>query len=166
MAYKSFNQRFPAFKWILLLAVLLALPLTLFSVQNVSTNIQQHASSGTSCNSDPTWSGIIGHNDYPMAVKFHYRFKNNCTNIQYFNLSATRPTTGWSYQYAIPGWSCSLNSQCWVGVNPKDTIDVYVTITRPRNATAGTHYISLRANGAYNTNLNASKTLSYVVIPL
>lgn len=43
MAYKSFNQRFPKFKWVLMFAVILALPLTVWSVNNVSTNTQQHA---------------------------------------------------------------------------------------------------------------------------
>ncbi len=43
MAYKSFNQRFPTFKWVLLLAVVFALPLTMWSLNNVSTNTQQHA---------------------------------------------------------------------------------------------------------------------------
>ncbi|HYM65552.1 MAG TPA: hypothetical protein VES68_03660 [Candidatus Sulfotelmatobacter sp.] len=43
MAYKSFNQRFPAFKWVLFLATTFTLILTVFAVQNVSTNYQQHA---------------------------------------------------------------------------------------------------------------------------
>ena len=43
MATKSFNKRYPAFKWVLLVAVLLAIPLTVFSVQKVPTNTQQHA---------------------------------------------------------------------------------------------------------------------------
>lgn len=43
MAYKSFNQRFPKFKWVLFLAVLITLPLTVFSVQKVSTSTEQHA---------------------------------------------------------------------------------------------------------------------------
>jgi hypothetical protein len=48
MAYKSFNQRYPAFKWIFMFAVLLTLPLTVFSVQKVSTNTTQHAAA-TAC---------------------------------------------------------------------------------------------------------------------
>lgn len=43
MAYRSFNQRFPKFKWVLLLAALITLPLTVFSTQNVSTTTEQHA---------------------------------------------------------------------------------------------------------------------------
>lgn len=47
MAYRSFNQRFPKFKWILFLAILITLPLTVFSVQKVSTSTEQHAASAT-----------------------------------------------------------------------------------------------------------------------
>ena len=43
MAYKSFNQRFPAFKWVLLFAILLSIPLTVWSLNNVSTQYQQNA---------------------------------------------------------------------------------------------------------------------------
>lgn len=47
MAYRSFNQRLPKFKWVLLLAILITLPLTVFSVQKVSTNTDEHAASNS-----------------------------------------------------------------------------------------------------------------------
>lgn len=47
MAYRSFNQRFPKFKWILFLSILITLPLTVFSVQKVSTSTEQHAASSS-----------------------------------------------------------------------------------------------------------------------
>ena len=46
----SFSSRFPHFKLFLFLAVLIALPLTVFSVQKVPTSTQQHAS-GATCSS-------------------------------------------------------------------------------------------------------------------
>lgn len=52
MAYRSFNQRFPAFKWLLLLAITLTLGLTVWSVQNVSTQTQQHAATAYTCGSN------------------------------------------------------------------------------------------------------------------
>jgi len=50
MAQKSFNQRHPEFKWVLLFAVFFAIPLTVFSVQRVPTTTQQNAATiGAQC---------------------------------------------------------------------------------------------------------------------
>lgn len=46
MAYKSFNQRFPKFKWVLLLAALIVIPLTVWSAQQ-TTSTEQHAAAAT-----------------------------------------------------------------------------------------------------------------------
>lgn len=44
MAKKSFLQRFPHFGLIMIIAVVLAIPLTVWSTKNVSTQTEQHAS--------------------------------------------------------------------------------------------------------------------------
>ena len=47
----SFSSRFPHFKLFLFLAVVIALPLTVFSANKVSTNSDQHAAVAATCSS-------------------------------------------------------------------------------------------------------------------
>lgn len=49
MAKKSFNQRNPAFKWVFLFAVIAAIPLTLYSFNNTSTEIRSNAATTATC---------------------------------------------------------------------------------------------------------------------
>lgn len=43
MAKKSFNQRNPAFKWVFLFAVVISIPITLYSFNNTPTEIRSNA---------------------------------------------------------------------------------------------------------------------------
>lgn len=119
MAYKSFNQRFPTFKWVLLFAVLLTLPLTVFSVQHVSTNVQQHAStytcgpnntnpacpSGYTCSyiqGNPTFGGTCYLNAPSSAPILNKGTYSTCTNYgetftskMYFSWSSVPRATGY-----------------------------------------------------------------------
>lgn len=73
MAYKSFNQRYPKFKWVLFLAILITLPLTVFSANKVSTNTQQHAASSPGATTKACNGNVCGRTycDGPKNCTYH-----------------------------------------------------------------------------------------------
>jgi len=89
MAKKSFNQRVPAFKWIFLLAIVLSILITTFSVKQ-QTQTNSHAMI-------PPESG----GPWLPAVKFYYA-KATCTRIAGTNTANLTATVKW---YPVVGAS-------------------------------------------------------------
>ena len=208
MAKSAFQKRFPYGRLFLLVAILIALPIVLWSVQKAPTQTQEHAAGytcssatpngtcpsgnvcgydsnigsytcmspvtatplppftgtptppSTICSQKPTWSGILGHTDGATSVKYQFTLKNNCSSASYFDLLASLPSSGWTYQYS----GCNKNTICKKHIKAAGSITVYVTVARPSSAVAGTYNVKLYAEPSDYNNVYALKTVSYVVI--
>lgn len=160
MAKKSFNERVPAFKWIFLLALIVSVPVTLWSLTR-QTQTQSNAYSVT-CTLDPAWS------DYPTSsgansLTYKLNLKNNCPNQQYISFSLSSLPSGWKYSFTMSTPSTCSGTLCYGIFAGYQTRYLHVTVTRPSTARLGTYYFTLRAKETWNNNFSASKTLRYIV---
>lgn len=173
MAKKSFNQRVPIFKWVLLLAFAISIPVTLWSLSN-QTQTKSNAfgdSDGPSCVSAPTWT-LVSHTDYTTSVKYKLTLTSKCPNITVgpfgklfnnFGIWAKVPA-GWSYLYQVPASSdvCAKNQTCAITINGSNSATVYLTVSRPSTAKAGTYTVPIYADNFDSP--TSTKNLSYIVI--
>jgi len=160
MSKKSFNKKFPTFKWIFVFAIALSIPITLFSL-NTKTQTRSNATGDTiSCSYAPIWSSLLGHIDGSNYVRYKFSLnlqdsKPDC-GVAVF-LWATVPT-GWQYKYEIP--DCTSNRKCYVYL-PDNPLPFYVKITRPSTARKGSYTIKLNASQPGSP--TSVKSVSYIV---
>ncbi len=160
----GFRKRFPHAGLFLIIAIILAIPFTVWSLNHVSTQTQQHAAYTYNCTLSPTWS------DYPLANGSHsltYRLtlKNNCPNRQWIRIYTSQIPSGWTYTLKMTNnANCPGTTTLCNGIfEGYQTRSVSLTVTRPLNARPGTHYFSIRAEELWHTYFTSSKTLRYIV---
>ena len=141
MAYKSFNQRFPTFKWVLLLAIIISVPLTVWSLNNVSTNYQQDAAKGG--NSGGSGSGSCEVMPNPVSVGADWTVAGTgLPSSAFVNIleSDSVGTTAWFLQTS----PTRTLSQTWHSYNVgKSTIQI-TTAAAHRKITLATCYFQVQ----------------------
>ena len=149
MAYRSLNQRFPKLKWVLLLAVLITLPLTVFSVQKVSTSTEQHAAV-EAATTTTTCAQLGGGCFYGQCSNGYFQVQGTSSSICNPNGNYVCCTNKLSKPTGLKAYS----SYCKRSGTEYDTINF--NWSHVRNATSYTLYYRVYASGTSYTAVNIS----------